>query len=179
MNGINFINPVPPSENNSGRRWVFISSLIISGITMYILFLGPTEGYIYYKLIQARRTAQNETAHGSAIAQKRSEKELQFSQKQHQYQKISNYKTTPKNPEPLLMSISKIINPSNIQSCSFTQRSFEINCLASHAQEAQKYIHQLAQLPELKEVTLVSLYKENNKLKTTIRGIIDKKKSRS
>ncbi len=179
MDKLNFINPVPSSTHRELNRWALITFLLIGGASCTVMVLTALQGSIYYELHKKCTTRQAETNNATSLSQQHSEKQHTLKSKKQQHQKINRYATHPKSAAPLLSQISAVINPANIQACSITKGSFELNCIAPTAQAAQQQVQKLAQLEEVSAATLISLNKEQNSFKTTIRGTINKKKSRS
>ncbi len=179
MDKLNFINPVPSSTNKELNRWALITFLLVGGASCTVIVLTALQGSIYYGLNKECCARKTETNSASSLSQQRSEKQLTLKSKKQQHQKINRYNAHPKTAAPLLSQISAVINAANIQSCSITKRSFELSCIAPTAQAAQQQVQKLAQLEEVNEATLISLNKEQNSFKATIRGTINKKKSRS
>ena len=178
MKHINFITPVPPHKKQEVRCWILISSVCVIGLLMYISVSTFAQGYLYYSLSSQRAKAEINQITYAALLQKQKEKNETNRIQTHQLTKMQKYQTQPKNPIALLNACTEQIGNTNMQACSVTSRSFEVTYNSSTMQLAQKKLQAIQSIPDIHNVHLVSLQRQNNNFTSTIRAERNKKKSR-
>ncbi len=178
MKHINFITPVPPHKKQEIRRWILISSVCVIGALMYICIAAFAQGYLYYSLSSQRAKAETNQTTYAALLQKQKEKNETNRVQAHQLAKMQTYQTQPKNPIAILNACTERIGNANMQTCSATPRSFEVTYNTPTMQLAQKKLQSMQSIPDIHNVHLVSLQRQNNAITSTVRAERNKKKSR-
>ena len=178
MKHINFVTPVPPHKKQEVRRWILISIVCVIGPLMYICISTFAQGYLYYSLSSQRAKAETNQIIYAALLQKQKEKNETNKVQAHQLTKIKKYQTQPKNPIAILNACTEQIENANMQACSVTRRSFEVIYNTSTMQLAQKKVQHMQSIPDIYNVHLVSLQRQNNAYTSTVRAERNKKKSR-
>ena len=156
MKGINFIHPIPHKKEREVRRWCWLTMMSSSSAFIAILIYTGMQWSLYRSLAQEKIVLEQELSSFSSIMEKQRKQGAKQEQFKQTINKLTKYKTAPKNPVVAISLFHTIAGPA-LQGVTISKQQFTMRIHCTNAQQANLHLQNLMKTKAIHTAKLVSL----------------------